>query len=153
MIIPKYIYEAAIAHVKREPSRESCGLILSDREGKLTRLIICNNLQDERHQEDPLLYPRDSKTAYFIDPKQLLEIQKEMRETDEKIAIIYHSHINAEAYFSEEDYRQAVFKEEVLYPNAKYLIFSVIEGEVAESALYSWNHENRQFEQELNRVF
>lgn len=148
MIIPKHIYLEAVSHVRRESSQESCGLFLSNQAGTLTRVIACKNLQDELHQENALHYPRTSKTAYFIDPKQLFQIQKEMRSTSEHIAVIYHSHINAGAYFSEEDHRLAVLNDEPLYPNVKYLIFSLIKGKVKENALYAWHEKNRKFQKE-----
>jgi [CysO sulfur-carrier protein]-S-L-cysteine hydrolase len=41
------------------------------------------------------------------------------------VKVIYHSHIDAGAYFSETDRRQALMGDEPVYPEAVYLVTSV----------------------------
>jgi proteasome lid subunit RPN8/RPN11 len=44
------------------------------------------------------------------------------------VAVIYHSHVDAGAYFSETDRRQALVGGEPAYPNAVYVVTSVVAG-------------------------
>src|SRR5207302_9830987 len=105
--------------------RGSSGVILE--QGQLRRLVRCRNIQDELHAKDPQRHPRDARTAYFIDPKDLLRIGRLEGEGYE-IAVIYHSHVDAGAYFSPTDRQQAQIGGEPTYPAATYLVTSVLAG-------------------------
>ncbi len=129
-------------HAEADYPSECCGVILArDAERVLMR---CRNLQDELHQGDPAKHPRDSRTAYYIDPKDLLEIGR--REAQGyRVAVIYHSHCDAGAYFSETDKRNALFGGEPAYPDALYVVVSVLSGRVAAPGAFQWNPEKRDF--------
>lgn len=129
-------------HAEADYPSECCGVILArDAERVLMR---CRNLQDELHQGDPAKHPRDSRTAYYIDPKDLLEIGR--REAQGyRVAVIYHSHCDAGAYFSETDKRNALFGGEPAYPDALYVVVSVVSGRGAVPGAFQWNPEKRDF--------
>ncbi len=133
----KKIYEQA----EQEYPHECCGMILgpADKKDQLLRLRACRNVQDQFHTLDPKNFPRTSGAAYFIEPKELLSIQKESRLAKEEIRVIYHSHIDAGAYFSEEDARVAAPNGEPAYPNVHYLVVSVTKGKVADSKIFHWD--------------
>jgi molybdopterin converting factor small subunit len=59
--------EAIRAQAKEEYPFESCGVILAL--GDQRRLLRCRNAQNELHARDPQRYPRDARTAYYIDPR------------------------------------------------------------------------------------
>jgi len=145
--IPVEILKQIFDQARREYPRECCGMILGARKkkGELSRIRPCHNIQDEYHERDPENFPRTAKTAYFIAPQELLKIQKEMREADEEIRIIYHSHINAGAHFSEEDLKIACPEGEPAYPGVDYLVVSVVEREVKESNLFGWDSSKKHF--------
>ena len=115
---------------------ESCGVILS--RGTERRLLRCRNAQNELHGRDPQRYPRDARTAYYIDPKDLLRIGDLEREGF-GVAVIYHSHVDAGAYFSETDRRQALVGGEPAYPAAIYVVTSVVAAQVDAMAAFRWN--------------
>jgi proteasome lid subunit RPN8/RPN11 len=115
---------------------ESCGVILT--RGGERRLLRCRNAQNELHARDPERYPRDARTAYYIDPKDLLRIG-ELERDGFAVAVIYHSHIDAGAYFSETDRRQALVGGEPAYPSALYVVTSVVGGRVDAMAAFRWN--------------
>ena len=115
---------------------ESCGVILT--RGAERRLLGCRNAQNELHARDPQRYPRDARTAYYIDPKDLLRIGDLEREGF-AVAVIYHSHVDAGAYFSETDRRQALVGGEPAYPAAIYVVTSVMAGRVEAMAAFRWN--------------
>jgi [CysO sulfur-carrier protein]-S-L-cysteine hydrolase len=121
---------------------ESCGVILA--RGPERRLLPCRNAQNELHERDPQRYPRDARTAYYIDPKDLLRIG-DLERQGFAVAVIYHSHVDATgpgktgAYFSETDKRQALVGGEPAYPAAVYVVTSVLGGEVEAMAAFRWN--------------
>ena len=85
------------------------------------------------------MFSRDARTAYFISPDELLQIQKEAREKAEELRIIYHSHIDTGAYFSDEDARVAAPDGEPAYPGVRYLVVSIMKGKFHEARLFSWD--------------
>lgn len=139
----KKIFEQA----EREYPSECCGVILSPsaRPEKFSRLRPCRNAQDEHHQKDPGNFPRTAAAAYFIEPKELLTLQKEMRQNNETLRVIYHSHIDAGAYFSDEDKRIALAEGEPAYPNVDYLVVSVVKGKVQDANLFHWDPRKKDF--------
>jgi proteasome lid subunit RPN8/RPN11 len=129
-------------HAEADYPSECCGVILARAAERA--LMRCRNLQDELHRADPVKHPRDSRTAYYIDPKDLLEIVR--REAQgHRVAVIYHSHCDAGAYFSETDKRNALFGGEPAYPDALYVVVSVVSGRVAAAGAFQWNPEKRDF--------
>lgn len=129
-------------HAEADYPTECCGVIL-DR-GAERMLLRCRNLQDELHANDPVKHPRDSRAAYYIDPKDLLEIGR--REAQGyRVGVIYHSHCDAGAYFSETDRRNALFGGEPAYPDAYYVVVSVVSGRVVAAGAFQWNPERRDF--------
>ncbi|MDP3920008.1 MAG: M67 family metallopeptidase [Candidatus Omnitrophota bacterium] len=136
-----------IQQAEAEYPNECCGMILGPKSqvGNMTKLRPCRNVQDDYHQKDPEIFKRDAKAAYFIDPRELLEIQKEARESGEEIRVIYHSHINVGAYFSDEDKRAATAEGEPVYPGVAYLVVSVVEGKAKGHNTFTWNDERKDF--------
>jgi proteasome lid subunit RPN8/RPN11 len=124
---------------------ECCGVLLVRGDGRTERLLLaCRNIQDELHRADPVKHPRDSRTAYYIDPKDLLTIGRREAE-GYRVAVIYHSHIDAGAYFSATDRRNALIDGEPSYPDAVYVVLSVIEGRVADARAFVWDAPARDF--------
>jgi [CysO sulfur-carrier protein]-S-L-cysteine hydrolase len=115
---------------------EACGVVL-DR-GTERRLLRCRNAQNELHARDPERHPRDARTAYYIDPKDLLRIG-DLERAGFGVAVIYHSHVDAGAYFSETDRRQALVGGEPAYPNAVYVVASVVAGVLDDMKAFRWN--------------
>ena len=134
--------ETVRAQATQEYPFESCGVVLS--RGSERRLLRCRNAQNELHARDPQRYPRDARTAYYIDPKDLLRIG-DLERQGFAVAVIYHSHVDAGAYFSETDIRQALVGGEPAYPSAIYVVTSVMNGAVDAMAAFSWNAEARKF--------
>ena len=130
------------AQARAEYPAESCGVIVT-RNGE-RRLVPCRNVQNELHARDPQRYPRDARTAYYIDPADLLRIGR-LEGEGFTVTVIYHSHIDAGAYFSETDRRNALFDGEPLYPQATYVVTSVRGGRVDDMAGFRWDPVQRDF--------
>jgi len=98
----------------------------------------CRNMQNELHAKDPVRHPRDARTAYYIDPADLIAIGR--REAQGfRVLTIYHSHIDTGAYFSPTDKRNALVNGEPAYPDATYVVLSVMEGRVVEAGAFRWD--------------
>ena len=126
---------------------ECCGLGLSSRQDPdtISEIFPCRNVQDEFHRLDPQVYPRTSRTAYIIDPKALLVVHRKVQEESLLIRLIYHSHMDAPADFSEEDKRLALQDGNPVYPSASYLIVPVHYQKAAEPLLYTWDPSQKAF--------
>ena len=147
MKIPQTMIDKVIMQAEKEYPKESCGMILGpgDKPGVLSTLRPCRNVQDEYHVKDTANFPRTARTGYFMEPADLFAIQKEARSRGETIRVIYHSHIDTGAYFSEEDKRAALASGEPAYPDVQYLVISVLKGKVGEIKQYSWDPKMREF--------
>ena len=121
---------------------ESCGVIVI-RPGE-RRLLPCRNVQNELHAKDPERHPRDARSAYYIDPADLLRLGR-LESEGFAVAVIYHSHIDADAYFSETDKRNALLGDEPAYPEATYLVTSVMSGRAERTAAFRWDAACRDF--------
>ena len=142
MILTEDELRAVAAQAVTEYPRESCGVILT--RGGERRVVPCRNVQDDLHGRDPVRYPRDARTAYYIDPADLLRIGR-LEGEGFAVAVIYHSHIDAGAYFSETDRRQALVAGEPAYPDAVYVVTSVVSGRVDAVAAFRWEGTQRDF--------
>ena len=119
-----------------EYPHESCGVIVM--RGAERRLVRCRNAQNDLHAKDPARHPRDARTAYYIDPADLLRIGR-LEGDGFTVAVIYHSHVDAGAYFSDTDKRQALIGDAPAYPGAAYLVTSVVGGRVESVAGFRWD--------------
>jgi adenylyltransferase/sulfurtransferase len=130
-------------HAEADYPHECCGVVLARGPGE-REVFRCRNIQNELHQSDPVKHPRDARTAYYIDPKDLLRIGR--READGfRIEVIYHSHCDVGSYFSETDRRNALLGEEPTYPAATYVVVSVVGRRVVAASAYRWSAAARDF--------
>jgi proteasome lid subunit RPN8/RPN11 len=110
LTIGRDIYDAIVAHARRDHPDEACGVVAgpvgSDRP---VRFI-------------PMLNAARSPTFYEFDSADLLRLYREMDERDEEPVVIYHSHTATEAYPSRTDI--ALAQE----PGAHYVLVSTREG-------------------------
>jgi proteasome lid subunit RPN8/RPN11 len=127
------------AQAEAEYPAECCGVLLTRAVPQQDRqLLPCRNIQDELHAKDPIRHPRGSRTAYFIDPKDLLVIGR--REAQGyAVSVIYHSHVDAGAYFSPTDKQNALVNGEPAYPRAVYVVISVEAGKAVDAQAFSWD--------------
>ena len=130
---------------EKEYPSECCGVILASVEGVWTRVVPCRNAQDDYHRLDPKGFPRTSRNAYALDPGQLLTLQKENRVSGEVIRVIYHSHPDAPAYFSDEDKLIAAPDGVPAWPGTTYLVVSVLSGKSDKISLIFWDETLKEF--------
>src|SRR5713226_9795366 len=144
ILTPEELVRVQAQAVAEYPS-ECCGVLLAGGVPGSDRLLMpCRYIQDDLHAKDPVRHPRDARTAYFIDPKDLLAIARREGE-GYRVATIYHSHIDAGAYFSATDRQNALLNGEPAYPDAVYVVLSVVERRVVEAAAFVWDPSARDF--------
>jgi proteasome lid subunit RPN8/RPN11 len=131
-------------HARRDYPAECCGVILVRTRGEERRLLACRNIQDELHAKDPGRFPRTARTAYYIAHDNLLEIGRRESEGFE-VHVIYHSHVDADAYFSETDRRNAMVDGAPAYPAATYVVVGTSQGRVAASRAHRFDAASAEF--------
>jgi proteasome lid subunit RPN8/RPN11 len=134
-------------HALAEYPDECCGIVIGKPDHPENDIVFqCTNIQNQLHEKDPQTYSRDARTAYFIDPRELLGIMKKAAEQDLVIKLFYHSHPEHDAYFSDEDKHLALFDNEPTYPDARYLVISVYNRQIRDQAFFEWSPESCTFE-------
>ncbi len=110
LTIAQDIYDAIIAHARRDHPDEACGVVAgpegSDRPERLVEMVNAAG----------------SPTFYEFDSTELLALYKQMWDNDEEPVIVYHSHTATEAYPSVTDIGLAS------EPGAHYVLVSTREG-------------------------
>ena len=135
-------------HAVEEYPYECCGIVVGNQDHNQDNVVYrCENIQNKLHEKDPENFTRDARTAYNI---SALELQKLLIEASSKgrvFKVLYHSHPEHDAYFSEEDTRMALFDGETpIYPGTQYLVVSVYGEKVRDQALFGWNPGTKTFE-------
>ena len=134
-------------HAIEEHPFECCGIVIGEVGNSSQDILFrCTNIQNKLHEKDPEIFVRDARTAYNIDPKELMKILKEADTRQLPVKVFYHSHPEHDAYFSEEDSIMALFDGEPIYPEASYLVISVYDKKIRDQAMFNWNPETKTFE-------
>ena len=123
-VLPE-ILGAMLAHARREPQIECCGL-LAGRDGMITAIFPATNALA-------------SATVYEIAPRELFELVRTLRDSGLTHLGQYHSHLSTENVPSPSDIEQAGYPEQAYFivslradaPNP-VRAFSIREGSVAE---------------------
>jgi proteasome lid subunit RPN8/RPN11 len=116
--LPAPIYDAIIAHARRDHPDEACGVVAgpagSDRPQRLVEMLNAAG----------------SPTFYQFDSGEQLRLWKEMDAADEEPVVIYHSHTATEAYPSRTDINLAQ------EPGAHYVLVSTADPDSVEFRSY-----------------
>ena len=123
---------AALCEV--DPDREVCGFVV--RRGGALHVVPVVNVADRYHALDPARFPRTSREAYLMDPKEQLRVHRELEAWGGEIVAVWHSHVEVGAYFSEKDRADAVVDGVQAVPGAEYLVLGVRGGRVTEVKRY-----------------
>jgi len=135
---------AIYAQARREYPHECCGLVSGARGDEVADVVNpCVNIQNQLHAQDPQTHPRDASTAYQLEPKVLIAMEKGLRgPTPTKI--IYHSHVNVGAYFSATDQAVAQFDGEPAFP-VEYVVVDVQVNGCREARQFAWDEVSKSY--------
>jgi len=129
-------------HCRNDYPKTAVGFIVA--RGLERRLIRARNIQDELHRRDPVKHPRDSRTAFYVSPQDLLALGK-LEGEGFVIVVIYYANVDVGASLSETTRRQAMLGDEPVHPEAAYVVVSVINGRVGDTAAFVWNAALREY--------
>jgi proteasome lid subunit RPN8/RPN11 len=137
--IPRAVLEAIEAHALECYPSESCGFVAgpADDPALLDEATREENEADKYHRLDPETFPRTSRTYFKINELRAARAFEAGEKAGRPIKVIYHSHCDAGAYFSEEDAATFATDGQLMWPCA-FLVVSVQDGEVRDRKL--WVH-------------
>ncbi|AMW85132.1 Sulfur carrier protein adenylyltransferase ThiF [Pseudomonas yamanorum] len=124
--------EQIYAHADRSYPEECCGFVFAD-----GTVHLGSNIQNELHRKNPEMYSRSAANGYTFSVADTLMMNKAFR-SDNPVVVIYHSHPDVGAYFSDEDQDKALFMGEPIYP-VSYLVVDVRQGKTQGSKLFAWD--------------
>ncbi|MBI4483716.1 MAG: M67 family metallopeptidase [Acidobacteria bacterium] len=137
-------------HSRLTYPEECCGVLTGPTEGKAAwKVHRCRNIQNELHVQDPHQHPRTARTAFFLHPLDLLAVYRAAERSQCEIKGFYHSHVEAGAYFSSEDERNAAPSGMPSYPDAIHVVVSVMGGKPSAYGVFRWDPEARRHVQML----
>jgi proteasome lid subunit RPN8/RPN11 len=135
LLVPAAVLNELFAHAREAEPEECCGLVTGTTDAPFLHVIRCRNDMTRHHQLDPVAYPRDGRQGFYMNEQDYLRAEDEAQARGERITAVYHSHVEAGAYFSEMDQD---FAGEPLYPfpDADHFVVSVVGGKVVDHAVF-----------------
>jgi proteasome lid subunit RPN8/RPN11 len=134
--------DAMHAHARGEHPAECCGAIVEANGRDVVHRFT--NVQDRIHAENPAENPRDAKTAYTPEPKELFAAIRAGEQPGCRLKVFYHSHSVRGSYFSGEDRARAMFGDDPAYPEVTYVVVSDAR-EPGEARAFRWDEATRDF--------
>lgn len=135
--------DALEAHARAAYPDECCGMMVV-RDGR-EEAVPVTNIQNELHATDPSQFPRTAQTAYTMGAEAAPILMAAERGTLQ-LRAFYHSHPEHDAYFSEEDRKQAFGGwDEPTYPDTAQVVLSVRNGVVQAVKAFAWDAARRDF--------
>jgi len=139
--IPIEVLRTAYADAQRAYPEEACGLLIGPQGDPLCdEARPCENQQNRLHARDATSFPRDARTAYALGVADLRFLDASLSGV-RPVKIIYHSHVEVGAYFSDEDRRAATFDDELIYP-VDYLVIDCAKSGVRGAKLFRFRDGN-----------
>lgn len=126
---------------------EVCGAVIGRRgESDTYEIRALPNIANRAGPRGPDGSVRDARTAFLVDPVAECRLLREIEESGREIVIFYHSHPDADAYFSAMDRELALAGgREPWWPGVEYLVVSVRQGRAVAAALFAWDPLRREF--------
>lgn len=135
-VIADAVLAQIYAHARTAFPAECCGYVRGDDE-----VVACTNAQDSG--ENPFAPDRGADSGFAIAGAELLAFARTF-DSPRPARIVYHSHPNGRAYFSEVDRAAAATAGGPAYP-VQHLVVGVTAVGIAEAALFAWSSEAHDF--------
>ena len=142
LTIDRTALEAMHAHARAAHPDECCGAIVEC--GGRDVVHRFTNIQSRLHAENATEHPRDAKTAYTPEPKELFAAIRAGEQPGSRLKVFYHSHAVRGAYFSGEDRARAMFGDDPAYPDVVYVVVSDART-AGEARAFRWDEPARDF--------
>jgi len=136
--------EARAAFARDE---ESCGLLVGPAEQPLSvdAIVPMENRANKLHALDPETYPRTGRMYFDLDPMKFERFVREGETNGRPVKVLYHSHLDVGAYFSETDAQAATMGGDAPSYDLAYLVTSVRAGVVDDRKLFVWDAVRKSF--------
>ena len=125
--ISRALHDEVIVHCKSRYPKEACGYLAADGAGAVAQVYPMTNVED-------------SPIGYSMDPKEQLQVEKQMRQQGQRMVGIFHSHTASPAYPSSVDVRLAIS------PDVSYVLVSL--QDQAHPALKSYRIDGQRITEE-----
>jgi proteasome lid subunit RPN8/RPN11 len=139
LTIPAAVLAELEAHALETYPSECCGFVSGPASEplELSASLREVNEADKYHKLDPVTFPRTSRTYFKINELRAAKAFEQGEKNGQPIKVIYHSHCDAGAYFSQEDAATFASDNMLMWPCA-FIVVSVQEGKLVERKL--WVH-------------
>jgi len=142
--IPQDILDQVYAHAREAFPAESCGWLEGPKDGNVVGIAhACENVQSQGTH--PTVAGRGEERAYIFSAADVISFNEHI-DGDTPPLIIYHSHPNGRAYFSDTDTNVASnpWDGGKMYP-VQQLVVGIDETRVVEAKLFDWSEDLQAF--------
>ena len=143
-IVDRVDEEARKAYGRDE---ESCGFLVgpAGEARYVDGVVPMINRANALHRLDPETYPRTGRTYFDIDSMKFESAIARSESEARPVKVLYHSHLDAGAYFSATDAEVAKMGQGEPPWDLAYLVTSVLKGRVDARTLFVWSPEAKEF--------
>ena len=143
-LLERVFDEARAAYARDE---ESCGLLIgpSVEALRVDEIVAMENRANKLHALDPETYPRTGRMYFDIDPMKFARAVREGEARGRPVKVLYHSHLDVGAYFSDTDAAAATAGGDSPTYDLAYLVTSVRQGTVDDHKLFVWAPDRKAF--------
>lgn len=126
------------AHALESLPEECCGLLAGNSIVRFRSVHRCRNEMTKMHQQDPQIFPRDGREAFYMNELDYCRAQEAAAALNEVVTAVYHSHVGYGAYFSEMD-QEFAMHELFPFPGVDHIVISTIDRKVGQIGLFTWD--------------
>ncbi|MGH7270179.1 MAG: Mov34/MPN/PAD-1 family protein [Polyangiaceae bacterium] len=143
-VVDRVDQEARDAYARDE---ESCGFLVGPAGDPrhVDGVVPMVNRANALHRLDPGQYPRTGRTYFDIDSMKFENAITRQRTQGKPVKVLYHSHLDAGAYFSPTDAEVAKMGQGEPPWDLAYLVTSVRAGQVDDRKLFVWDERSATF--------
>ena len=143
-VLERVFAEARAAYARNE---ESCGVLVGPASEPLfvDGIVPMENRANKLHALDPVTYPRTGRMYFDLNPMTFERTVTSREVQGEPVKVLYHSHLDVGAYFSDTDAAAATMGGDEPAYDLAYLVTSVRRGEVDDHKLFVWDPKARAF--------
>lgn len=135
LVVPGRILNELCSHAVETQPEECCGLVTGTETERFLSVYRCRNEMTLRHRQEPDLYPRDGRSAFYMSEVDLLKSQRDAESRGQKVTAVYHSHVGAGVYLSEMDLAYAE-QELFPFPDAAQIVIAAWDRKVARVGVF-----------------
>jgi adenylyltransferase/sulfurtransferase len=145
VVIPGRLLNEIYTHALESLPEECCGLLSGKGPGRFDAIHRCRNEMTRLHRQDPVAYPRGGERAFHMNEFDYVRVQRDAEAAGARVTGVYHSHVEAGAYFSDDD-QESALQELYPFPKVDHIVIAVMDHAVREVAAFRWVPEERRFE-------